>query len=133
MLGIADIREYIAGLGVAEDSRVYIGKLDSKQEKSIGVYNRKQEGSAQIPLGGMERKSYGTKSVSLLVHWNRRIGESEKVAQELYDKLLAEKSLEIGETGIRFLALQTLGPVDIGTDDSGVYEFVIWVDFIYER
>lgn len=133
MLGIGEIRKYIAGLGVAEDSHVYIGKLDNKQEKSIGVYNRKQDGAAQIPLGGMQNKSYDVKPVSLLVHWNRRVSESEKAAQELYEKLLNVQNLTIGETGIRFLALQTPAPVDVGTDDNGVYEFVIWIDFVYER
>lgn len=133
MLKLVDIRNYIVSLGIAEDSHVYIGKLDNKQEKSIGVYNRKQDGAAQIPLGGMQNKSYDVKPVSLLVHWNRRVSESEKAAQELYEKLLNVQNLTIGDTGIRFLALQTPASVDVGTDDNGVYEFVIWIDFVYER
>ena len=40
MLKIADIRGWIASLGIAADNRVYIGKLDNKQQKSIGVYGR---------------------------------------------------------------------------------------------
>lgn len=44
MLNLKDIRQYIAGLDVAADSNVYIGKLDNKKQKSIGVYNRKREG-----------------------------------------------------------------------------------------
>lgn len=38
MLTIAAIREWIASFRVAADEHVYIGKLDNKQQKSIGVY-----------------------------------------------------------------------------------------------
>ena len=24
-------------------------------------------------------------------------------------------------------------PQDVGTDDNGVYEYVIWLDFVYQR
>ena len=41
MLTLDNIRGYIASLGIAEDSNVYIGKLNSKKERSIGVYHRK--------------------------------------------------------------------------------------------
>ena len=39
MLKTTDIREWIASLGIAEDEHVYMGKLDNKQQKSIGVYS----------------------------------------------------------------------------------------------
>lgn len=46
MLKSTDIREWIASLGIAEDDNAYIGKLDNKQQKSIGVYNRSSSGPA---------------------------------------------------------------------------------------
>ena len=78
MLSLNDIRGYIAGLGIAEDNRVFIGKLDNKKEKSIGIYNRKGEGALTFPLGGRDYASYDTKRVSLLIHWSRNVLESEK-------------------------------------------------------
>ena len=39
MLGIGDVRDLIAGLGIAADDHVYCGKLDDKKDKSIGVYH----------------------------------------------------------------------------------------------
>lgn len=133
MLSLGDIRAYIAALGIAEDERVYIGKLDGKKEKSIGVYNRKGEGAPSLPLGGLAYSTYDTKRVSLLIHWNKNVLESEKAAHRLYDNLLKETSLMIGDTEVRFLVLQVPEPVDVGTDDNGVYEYVIWLDFIYQR
>ena len=133
MLTLKDIRQYISDLGIAADGNVYIGKLDNKKEKSIGVYNRKVDGSAQIALGGLSCTSYGSRPMTLLVHWNRSALESETAAYELYEKLLNESSLMIGDTEVRFLVLQVPQPVDVGTDDNGVYEYVIWLDFIYQR
>lgn len=134
MLTLSDIRQYISGLGIADDSNVYIGKLDNKQQKSIGVYNRKADGPAQIALGGLECTTYGTRPVSLLIHWTKSVSESEKAAYGLYESLLNEKSgLILGDTEVRFLILQAPEPVDVGTDDNGVYEYVIWLDFIYQR
>ena len=133
MLSLGDIREYIAGLGIADDERVYIGKLDNKKEKSIGVYNRKGDGGPQLPLGGLDYSTYDTKRVSLLVRWNKDVLDSETAARSLYDALLKETSLKIGETEVRFLILQVPEPVDVGTDDNGVYEYVIWLDFIFQR
>ena len=33
MLGIGDVRDLIAGLGIAADDHVYCGKLDDKKDK----------------------------------------------------------------------------------------------------
>lgn len=130
---LKEIRQYISDLGIVVDSNVYIGKLDNKQEKSIGVYNRKVDGAAQIALGGLSCTSYGTRPISLLIHWNKSVSESEEAAFALYEKLLNESSLVMGDTEVGFLILQVPQPVDIGTDDNGVYEYVIWLDFVYQR
>lgn len=133
MLTLKEIRQYVSGLRVAADERVYIGKLDSKQEQSIGVYPRKGSGPPETALGGAGCTSYGVRRVSLLVHWNRSVSESEEAACILYEKLLNESSLMIGDTEVRFLILQVPEPVPVGTDDRGVFEFVIWLDFVYQR
>lgn len=133
MLTLKEIRQYISGLGIAEDVHVYIGKLDSKKQKSIGIYHRKADGPAQIALGGLSCTSYGVRRISLLVHWNRDVSESEEAAQRLYQTLLREDSLTVGDTEIRCLLLQVPEPVDVGTDETGVFEYVIWVDFVYQR
>lgn len=133
MLRLSDIRQYISGLGIAEDSNVYIGKLDNKKQESIGVYDRKADGPVKIALGGLSYTTYASRPVSLLVHWNKSVSESEEAAYALYDKLLKESSLKLGDTDVRFLVLQVPHPVGVGTDDSGVYEYVIWLDFVFQR
>ena len=133
MLKLTEIRQWIASLGIAEDQHVYMGKLDNKQQKSIGVYGRSGSGSPDIALGGLECTTYDTKRLSLLVHWTTRKAESEVAAYELFEKLRNVSSLDIGDTHINYLRLMVPEPQDVGTDDGGVYEYVIWLDLIYER
>ena len=44
-----------------------------------------------------------------------------------------DKDFQIGDTVVCYLSLAVPEPQDVGTDDNGVYEFVIWIDVIYER
>ena len=133
MLKLTDVRAWIASLGIAEDQHVYIGKLDNKQQKSIGVYGRSSSGPPNIALGGLEYTTCDTKRISLLVHWTRNKTESEAAAYELFEKLKNVSSLVIGDTHIHYIRLMVPEPQDVGTDDNGVFEYVIWLDFIYQR
>jgi len=133
VLRLKDIRQYIAGLGIAADDNVYIGKMDSRKDKSIGVYNRPGSGSPEIALGGPDCTTYGTKPVSLLVHWNKNPSETEEAAAQLFEKLQNVTGPDIADTRIDFIRLMVPEPQDVGTDDNGVYEYVIWLDFICER
>lgn len=133
MLTLKDVRQYISGLQITADDRVYIGKLDNKKEKSIGVYPRKGSGPPITALGGYDCSTYGIKRISLLVHWSRSASDSEAAAFALYEKLLKQSSLMIGDSEIRFLVLQMPEPESVGTDNNGVYEYVIWLDFVYQR
>ncbi|MGC6177001.1 phage tail terminator protein [Lacrimispora sp. 38-1] len=133
MLSLKDVRQYISSLNITADDNVYIGKLDNKKQKSIVVYSRQVSGSPNIAIGGLECTTYDTKPVSLLLHWNKSKDETERAAYDLFEKLRSVTSLTIGDTPINYLRLMVPEPQDVGTDDGGVYEYVIWLDFIYER
>lgn len=133
MLKLPEIRQWIAGLGIAVDERVYIGKLDNKQERAIGVYERKGSGPPVTALGGPSCTSYGVRQLSLLVHWSKSKPETEAAAWDLFEKLRNVTSLNLGNTFVSGLILQVPEPVDVGTDDNGVYEYVIWLDLIVNK
>lgn len=133
MLLLEDIRQYISDLGIAVDDNVYIGKLDNKKLKSIGVYSRPTTGTDNIAIGGLECTTYETKPISLLVHWNKNKSETEVAAFKLFEKLRNKTSLIIENIHIDYLRLRVPEPQDVGTDENNVYEYVIWLDFIYER
>lgn len=133
MLTLNDIRGYIAGLGIADDKNVYIGKLNNKKDRSIGVYHRQGSGPPVMALGGYDYSSYDIRRISLLIHWDKDVRASEQAAYGLYEKLKNVSSLSIGDASINCIIFQVPEPVDVGTDDNGVYEYVIWLDFVYQR
>ena len=133
MLGIGDVRDYIAGLGIADNNNVYCGKLDNKKDKSIGVYNLNRQRPPQTAVGGLNNSSYRIKSISILVHWNTSVRDTEKAAEQLYNMLRDTNNKIINETKLLFTKMQVDGPVDVWTDDKGIFESVIELDIYYER
>lgn len=133
MLGIGDVRDLIAGLGIAADDHVYCGKLDDKKNKSIGVYNNNKQRPVQMAVGGLSNSSYRVKSVSILVRWNTSIRDTEKTAEQLYNMLRNMNHITINDTKVFFTKMLVDEPVDVGTDDKGIFESVIELDIYYER
>lgn len=133
MLGIGDVRDYIAGLGIVDNNNVYCGKLDNKKDKSIGVYNLNRQRPPQTAVGGLNNSSYRIKSISILVHWNTSVRDTEKAAEQLYNMLRDTNNKIINDTKLLFNKMQVDGPVDVGTDDKGIFESVIELDIYYER
>lgn len=131
MITLAEVRDWIKIFNAANN--YYIGKLDNKQENSIGIYQRKTIDGPRVAIGGRSLASYDVKSISILIHWNKNANETEKRAQYLYNRLFEAESVVIGETPIKMIALLQNEPVDVGTDDNNVYERVIELDLYYER
>lgn len=131
MITLAEVRDWIKTFNAANN--YYIGKLDNKQENSIGIYQRKTIDGPRVAIGGRSLASYDVKSISILIHWNKNANETEKRAQYLYNRLFEAESVVIGETPIKIISLLQNEPVDVGTDDNNVYERVIELDLYYER
>lgn len=131
MITLAEVRDWIKTFNAANN--YYIGKIDNKQENSIGIYQRKTIDGPRVTIGGRSLASYEVKSISILIHWNKNANETEKRAQYLYNRLFEAESVVIGATPIKMIALLQNEPVDVGTDDNNVYERVIELDLYYER
>lgn len=133
MLTLSDVKDWLKTLQTGE--HFYCGKIDSKPEKTIGVYQRKPSGQLRMALGGLENTSYEVKQISVLVHWNQYASQTEKAAVSLFEKIrqAGEGGLMVGGTKVYFIRMAVSEPIDVGTDKNGVYERVIWFDMIYER
>ena len=127
---LADVRDYIASLNLTKE--VYMGKLPDKPERSIGVYNSKHQYPYHGTLGGPNQQGYGIKHITLLVHWNKSPKDTEKVATALFDAINIVRDAKINKTTIKFIQL-LYDLQDIGTDETGVYEYVIEAAVIYEK
>lgn len=131
MIRLSDVRDYIETLRIADN--VYSGKMNPKEEKSFGVYNSKHTHVYRTAIGGPSMQSYGTKYVTLLVHWNKSQRETENAAIELFKSLEKTSEEDVNGKTIKFIQLLANEPVDVGTDDAGVYEMVIEAAVIYQK
>lgn len=131
MLYLSEIRDWLKTFAIGE--HFFIGKMDGKKKQSIGIYQRESKEPPRIALGGVQNTKYEKKEISILIHWTENANETERKAAELYEKLKEIRQVTIGECHIYFVMLQVPEPIDVGTDDNGVYERVIWLDFYYER
>lgn len=129
MMTLAEIRDWLKTQVTCP--QWYIGKIDSKKEQCIGVYSV-PGGSPVLAVGGLENTSYTTKTVSILVHWGNNANVAELKAQEVYAALFGRAAVIGGRRVISF-QMRTPEPVGVGTDDEGIYEYVIEVTIIYER
>lgn len=160
MLGLADIKDWLIKLdtktvadinsmavkevndltvkqlfksGYIIADHIYIGKLDNKKEKSIGVYQLQTSNPPNIAIGGLGNTKIFEKPVSILVHWNKNAKETELKALELYYKLLNSRNFTINDNKVNYIQLLEPEPVDVGTDDSNIYEMVIRAIFYYKK
>lgn len=111
----------------------YIGKLDNKKEKSIGIYQLKRNNPPNIAIGGLSATKIMEKSISILIHWNKNAKETELKAYEIYYKLLCLRDFKINNKKVNYIKLLVPEPIDVGTDSSNVYERVIEATFYYEK
>lgn len=130
---LRNVRDYIATLGIAEDGHCYCGKMPDKKDKSIGAYPLKQGHPTRIPLGGMDNASYGEKAVLFLVHWNRSPSESEEAAARLQEALMRCREEKTDSGMIKFILLSHGEPIPVGTDEGGIYEYVLEAAIYHEK
>lgn len=133
ILTVTDVAEVLAGFGIVDRQHIYCGKMQDKKDCCIGVYNLNRSGEPREVIGGDENSSYREKRVSFLVHWNKSISRTEEAADELYRKVKEIRNVTVNHKRVLFTGMLTDAPVDVGTDNAGIYEMVIEAVFYYER
>lgn len=125
---LADIRDYLKTLIQAD--HFSIGKIDGTKDKSVGVYSD----NSYMRIEAMGRKSsYDRAGIRILLHWDKNMRETEEVARDLYEKLRYITDTQMNNLYVYYLDLQYGEPVFVGTDDEGVYEYVIACIVYYKR
>lgn len=132
MMLLRDVRDLVASLNIAEDEHCYCGKLPDKKEKSIGTYPLSEGHLARIPLGGSKNASYEIKYVSFLIHWTESVTDTEQKSIDFYNKLKETKNVTVNAYNIKFIMPTYDEPIPVGTDESGIYEYVIECAVYYE-
>ena len=127
-----DVLQWIKSLDLKFDN-YYIGTLDKKKNKSLGLYNLKRDTGPVIALGGLENTKYKEKRVSLLIHWNCNSGETEEQAVHLYECLLHSTLPVIPNYDCYFIGMLNSEPINVGRDDNGICEYVIELEIYYKK
>lgn len=113
--------------------KVTVGCIDAKKDQCLGVYNdKKQVGNQKICIGGDQATKSAEKLITILVHWGRNPSVAEEVAISVYQKLFG--TTDIIMQGIRVAYVDPgEGPIPVGVDEKGIYEYVINAKICYER
>lgn len=132
MVGLADVRDWLRGLG-AVDATWTIGRFEAEKEKRACVYQRPDYSEQQAAIGGREATKTVCKRVQVLLHWNRNHRETEEAAMALYDALRFNPRGTVGGAAIGYVSLEMPEPADLGSDEHGIFERSIWADIYYEE
>ena len=108
------------------------GGLRATDEKAIVIYNG-QAFINPMAVGGLQNSSYKGKGIRILIHWNKNVRDSELKAMEVYNVLYGLTDVEIANKRVIQFNMRDPEPVYLGVDDSGIYEYVIALEIIYER
>lgn len=110
----------------------FAGGLRTTDEKTIVIYNG-QAFINPMAIGGPQNSSYKGKGIRILIHWNKNIKESEEKALEIYNALHGLSNVEIAGKRVIQINMRDPEPICLGVDESGIYEYVIDLEIIYER
>lgn len=109
---------------------ISIGKIDKNQEKAICFYNSKRQ-LAYSPTVGKNTKSTYIKPITILLRYTKNQDSAEKQALSIYE-FFEERTFFIDEKRI-FVMMETEEPINLGTDDKGIYEYSIEMNLYTER
>ena len=129
MMTLKDVKDWLKEQVSADVWK--IGTYDASNEKTICVRNLTSN-RGKLAIGGLQNTSTAVKAVSIIVHWSKNPDETERVAQEVL-ALFYGKQPVIGDYQIVKCDMRSDEPISVGTDDNGIYEYVIETWLTYER
>ena len=133
MLKIACIKKWMENLNVAD--YYYLGNVEDNQIHSLAIYQQKNETSSRTCIG-KPKNATKLKQVSILVYWSNSYEETEEKALEIYELVREMDMLNLSNllmAEVKYISLVDNEPVDIGRDNSGIYQREINIDIFYEE
>jgi hypothetical protein len=132
-VNLENIVTWLKALAPELSDCIAAGGIDGSKEKFVGVYNdNKTKGSSRICLGGAENVRYDYKNVTVLIHWTNNAYLAEKKAQGVFDLIYGSCGFLMGDVSIVSVD-PGRGPVSVGKDEYGIFEYVINMEICYER
>ncbi len=125
---IADMRDYIDGLELMD--AVYAAKLPDGTKNAACVYPSQTAQPYERTIGeGTD--THDILFITVLVHGSTSQRETETLARALFRELRDTRNVVINDEKILFI-LPRYDLQYVGTDDAGVYEYVIEAAVYYD-
>lgn len=122
------VKDYLKTI-IKNCDKWYIGKIDKNQEKAIAIYTNRRNLAKISNFKNLQ--SYGILPITLLLRWTKNYNIAETKANEIYE-LLDCSSFFIDDYRCNINCLYN-GPIDLGSDENGVYEFSIELNLLYRK
>lgn len=122
------VKDYLKTV-ISECKEWYIGKMDENQEKAIAIYSNRRQLDSISKFKNLQ--SYGILPITLLLRWTKNYNLAETKANDIYE-LLDCSSFFIDDYRCNINCLYD-GPIDLGSDENGVYKFSIELNLLYRK
>lgn len=103
---------------------IALGAIDGNRDRFLGVYPGKPPDKQHVCLGGLEQTTTAELYATLLVHWSKSMVEAMDKAQQIWALFYAKGRCTMDGATV-YAVDPGGGPVPIGRDDRGIFEFVI--------
>ena len=110
---------------------ISIGKIDNNQEKAVCFYNSKRNLAYSPVIGGRNNKSTYIKPITILLRYTKNQDSAENEIESIYE-FFEGRTFFINQKRI-FVMMNTDEPINLGSDEKGVYEYSIELDLYIER
>ena len=122
------VKDYLKTI-IKDCDKWYIGKMDDNQEKAIAIYSNRRNLAKISDFKSLQ--SYGILPITLLLRWTKNYNTAETKANDIYE-LLDCSSFFIDDYRCNINCLYD-GPIDLGSDENGVYKFSIELNLLYRK
>ncbi len=122
------VKDYLKTI-IKDCDKWYIGKMDENQEKAIAIYSNRRQLDSLSKFKDLQ--SYGILPITLLLRWTKNYNTAETKANDIYE-LLDCSSFFIDDYRCNINCLYD-GPIDLGSDENGVYKFSIELNLLYRK
>ncbi len=116
---LSDLRDYFKSNFPWKES-ISVGKIDKNKERAVCFYRSKVSRPKINTVGGKANRSYTVLPISILLRFGKNYEAAADKAKEIYD-FFDEKTFDLNNERV-FVIPPYNAPIDLGTDDQGVYE-----------
>ena len=125
---LKDIRDNMATFLPLSREAFFFAKIGTAT-KCACLYDRPQGAANGIKVGGMAYTGHTFRPLSMVIRGGTNAVEAEKWAREIHEAVRM-RIVIINDTD-GFLQTVYDAPIPLGTDEKGVYEYSIGMDFYY--